>query len=121
MLGAQAVEGIVLEELALDAAGRGRALAVTHQQDELAAGHAAQQTFDQRRPDESRRSGDGDPFAGERLGDHALMSSTSLPTGREPPATRRGPVLTRSSPGSAPCSLTDASQARCFPRVHSGA
>ena len=85
VLGAQAVEGVVLEQLALDAAGRRRALAVAHQQDELAPGHAAQQPFDQRRADEPRRPGDGDPFAGERLGDHAHMSSTSLPTGREPP------------------------------------
>jgi len=73
VLGAQAVEGVVLEQLALDAAGRGRAPAVAHQQDQLAPGDAAQQPFDQRRPDEPRRPRDGDPCARQRLGDHGAM------------------------------------------------
>ena len=72
-------------------AGGGRALAVAHQQDQLAVGHAAQQAFDQRRADEPGRPGDGDAFASERLGDHAHMSSTSLPIGREPLAGRPHP------------------------------
>ena len=78
VLGAQAVEGVVLEQLALHPPGRRRALAVAHQQHELAVGHRTQQSLDQRRADEAGRPGDGDAFAGERLGDHDDMSSTSL-------------------------------------------
>ena len=58
---------------ALDPLRRGRPLASPDQQDEVAVGDAAQQAFDQRRADEPGRAGDGDPFAGERLGDHELQ------------------------------------------------
>ena len=81
--GAQAVEGVVLQQLALHAPGGRRALAVADEQDELAVGHAAQQPLDERRAHEPRRSRDGDPRARQRLGDHGPMYSTSLPIGRE--------------------------------------
>ena len=67
------VEGVVLEQLALDTLRRGRPLAAADQQHEVAVGDAAQQALDQRRADEPGRAGDGDPFAGERLGDHELQ------------------------------------------------
>ncbi len=70
VLGAQAVEGVVLEDLLAGALGRGRALAVADQQHEVAVGHAAQQPLDERRPDESGAAGDGDLLPGERRGDH---------------------------------------------------
>ena len=50
--------------------GRRRALAVAHEQDQLAVGNAPQQAFDERRPDEPGGSGDGDALAGERFCDH---------------------------------------------------
>ena len=69
-LGAQAVEGVVLQQLALHTPGGRRAPAVADEQDELAVGHAAQQPLDERRADEPGGSRDGDPLARERLGDH---------------------------------------------------
>ena len=64
------VEGVVLQDLPPHALGRWRALAVPHEQDELAIGDAPEQAFDERRAHEPGRPGDGDPLAGERFGDH---------------------------------------------------
>ena len=70
---AEPVEGVVLEQLALDALCRRRPLAVAHEQHQLTVGHGAEQALDQRRPDESGRPGDGDARSRERLSDHGLQ------------------------------------------------
>ena len=72
-LGAQAVERVVADDLALDALGRRRPPAGPHEQDELAVGHGPQQPLDQRGADEAGRPGDGDARAGECLGDHGEL------------------------------------------------
>ena len=69
--GAQSVEGVVLEDLAVGAAGGARALAVADQQHQLAVGDRAQEPLDQRRADETGGAGDGDPFARKLFGDHS--------------------------------------------------
>ncbi len=70
VLGAEAVEGVVLEDLLAGPLGGGRALAVADQQHEVAVGHAAQQSLDEGGADESGAAGDGDLLPGERRGDH---------------------------------------------------
>jgi hypothetical protein len=69
-LGPQPVERVVLEDLLAGTLGGGGATAAADQQEQLAVGDAAQQPLDQRGADEAGRSGDGDAFARERLGDH---------------------------------------------------
>jgi hypothetical protein len=69
----QAVERAVAQDLTLDALGGRRPAAGSHQQHQLAVGDGSQQALDQRRADEARRSGDGDPLASERLGDHGSI------------------------------------------------
>ena len=83
-LAAQPVEGVVAQQLALDApSGRG-ALAVTDEQHQLAARHRAQQPLHERGPDEAGRPGDGDASAGQGLGDHGThVYHVSLPNGRQ--------------------------------------
>ena len=69
-LGAESVERVVLEDLALGSPCRTGSLAVSHEQHQLAVGDRAQQALDERGADESGRAGDGDPFPRERFGDH---------------------------------------------------
>ena len=66
----QPVEGVVLEQLLLDATGGRGALAVTHEQHEGAVGHAAQQPFDEGGAHEAGRTSNGDALARQRFGDH---------------------------------------------------
>jgi hypothetical protein len=70
---AEAVEGVVLEQLALDALGRRRPPAATNEEHQLAVGHAAEQALDERCSDESGRPSDGDSRVRERLSDHRLQ------------------------------------------------
>ena len=67
---AEAVERVVLEDLALGALGGRRALAVAYEQDEFAVGDRTQQPLDERGADEARGAGDGDLLPREFLGDH---------------------------------------------------
>ncbi len=66
----QSIERVVLEDLTVGPACGTRSLTVADEQDELAVGHRSQQALDERRADEPGRAGDGDPFPGERFGDH---------------------------------------------------
>ena len=84
-LAAEAVEGVVLQHLALDPLRRGRPLAGPHEQDDLAAGDGAQQSLDQRGPDEAGRSGHGDALAGEGFGDHGVCLPCGKWPARDPP------------------------------------
>ncbi len=69
--GAQAVEGVVLEDLAADPFGDVVALARPDQQHQLALRNGAQQPLDQGGTDESGASRDGDALVGEVLTDHS--------------------------------------------------
>ena len=73
-LPAKPVEGVVAEHVALHSRGCAPA-ARTHDQHQLAAGHAAQQALGERGAQEPGRAGDSDALAGERLDDHAVSSS----------------------------------------------
>ena len=64
------VERVVLEDLPFGALCRRGALAVSDEQDQLAAGDRAQQSLDERGADESGGAGDGDPLPRECFGDH---------------------------------------------------
>ena len=75
-VGAEAIEGVVLQHLALDALRRGRPLAGPHEQDHLAVGGRSQQSLHERGADEAGRSGHGDALAGEGFGDHATLPTT---------------------------------------------
>ncbi len=75
-LGAEAIEGVVLQHLALDALRGARPLAGPHEQDDLAAGGGSQQSLHQRGPDEAGRAGHGDALAGEGFGDHGTLPTT---------------------------------------------
>jgi hypothetical protein len=72
-LGPEAVEGVVADDLALDALGRRRPPAGPHEQDDLAAGDRAQQALDDGGAEESGGARDGDPLADQGLGDHAHL------------------------------------------------
>ncbi len=72
---AQAVEGVVAEDLAPRPLEHRRALPRAHQQHQLAAGHRAQQPLDQRGAQEAGPTGDGDAAAVECLGDHVHLST----------------------------------------------
>ena len=69
-VGAQAVEGVVAEDLPLDPLRGGGAAPGPHQQHQLAVRHLAEQPLDEGGADEAGRAGDGDALAGQRLGDH---------------------------------------------------
>ena len=85
-LTAETVEGVIAQDLALDAPRGRRALAVADEQDELAVRRGAQQPLHEGGSDEAGRSGDGDPRAGEGLGDHGHhVYHVSLPNGRQHP------------------------------------
>ena len=72
---AEAVEGVVAEDLPLHPL-RGRARRPgADQQDELAVGHRTQEPLDQRGAEEAGRPGDGDAPAGEGLPDHLALST----------------------------------------------
>ena len=83
-LGAEAVEGVVLQQLPLDPPGGGRALAVAHEQDQVAVGHTTQQPLDERRADEPGRAGDGDALAGQGRRDRRLRRSRDPVLPRRP-------------------------------------
>ena len=70
-LGAQPVEGVVLEDLAADPLGHVVALARPHQQHQFALGNRPQQPLDQRSADESGATRDGDALVGKVLADHS--------------------------------------------------
>ena len=72
---AQAVEGVVAEDLPLGPLLDGGATAGPDEQDELAAGHAAQQPLDQGGPQEAGASGDRDALAVQSLRDHPPLST----------------------------------------------
>ena len=67
----QSIERVVLEDFTVGPACGTRSLTVAHEQHELAVGHRSEQALDERRADEPGRAGDGDPFPGERFGDHS--------------------------------------------------
>jgi hypothetical protein len=72
---AQHVEGVVLEDLALDPLGDGGPLARTHEEHDGAVGHAAQQTFQQVGAEEPGRAGDEDALVGQRFTNHDEVST----------------------------------------------
>jgi hypothetical protein len=74
-LPAQAVEGVVAEDLPAGPLGDRGPLAGADEQHELAARHRPQQPFDQRGAEEAGAAGDGDAAAVECLGDHAHLST----------------------------------------------
>jgi hypothetical protein len=74
-VGTQAVEGVVVEDLALGPLRDGRSLAGADEQHELAAWHRAHQPLDQRGAEEAGATGDGDALAVESLGDHRVLST----------------------------------------------
>ncbi len=78
VLGAQPIEGVVAEDLPLGPLLHGGPATRADEQDELAAGHAAQQPLDQGRAEEPRAPGDGDALAVQALRDHRIC----LPSGR---------------------------------------
>ena len=80
VLGLQAVEGVVLEDLAAHALGRVVAPAGAHEQHEGAVGHAVQQAFDQGGAHEPGTSGDGDPLVRELFGNHSGAFLAGLST-----------------------------------------
>ena len=69
-LGAQAVEGVVLEDLAGQALLDGGAAAGAHEQHELAVGDASEQTFEEVGAEEAGGAGDEEASAGEGVSDH---------------------------------------------------
>ena len=73
---AEPVEGVVLQDLPADALFDARALARADQQDDLAVGDRAQEPLEQVGPEEAGGAGDEQPLAGERLTDHAEVSTT---------------------------------------------
>src|SRR5690606_25978057 len=74
-LGAQAVEGVVAEDLPPGPLGRAGALAGADEQHELGAGHRAEQPLDERGAEEAGAAGDGDAPAVEGLRYHAPVST----------------------------------------------
>jgi TetR/AcrR family transcriptional regulator len=70
---AEAIEGVVAEDLALGPLLDGGLAARPDQQDELAVRDAAHEPLDQGRPEEAGAAGDGDALAGELLGDHGTV------------------------------------------------
>jgi AcrR family transcriptional regulator len=90
---AEAVEGVVLEQLLLDAGGRRGALPVAHEQDQLAVGDAAEEPLHERGAHETGRAGDGDALASERVSDH---NASCLPDGRQ--VRQRGPMSSAELP-----------------------
>ncbi|MDQ1422932.1 MAG: hypothetical protein QOD72_430, partial [Acidimicrobiaceae bacterium] len=79
---AKAVEGVVAEDLALDALGGRRPATAPHEQDDLAVGNAAQQPLDDRGAEEAGPPGDGDSLFPEALGDHRTFLAGRLPFGK---------------------------------------
>ena len=65
-LAAQPFECVVAQDLAGDPVS-GAPAASTHDEHELAVGHRAQQSLDERGAEEARRTRDRDAFAGEAL------------------------------------------------------
>ncbi len=66
---AEAVEGVVAEDLPVGPPGRVRTATGPDEQDELAARRGAQEALDQRRAEEAGAAGDGDALAVEAFGD----------------------------------------------------
>ena len=69
-LPAQAVEGLVADDVPPDPLGRAHPPARAHQGHHLAAGDATQEPLDDGGAQKSRRPGHGDTAARQRLGDH---------------------------------------------------
>ena len=76
-LGLQPVECVVLEDLAPHALGGVVAFAGANEQDQRAAGDAAQQTLDERSAHEPGAARDGDSLVRELFGDHAVPFRTA--------------------------------------------
>ena len=85
-LAPEPVEAVVAEYLAPGALVGALTLAGTDEHDDLALGHAAEQSFDERCSEEARRSGHGDPPAGELVAYHGSVSSTRMPRALTIPA-----------------------------------
>ena len=103
---AEAVEGVVAEDLPLDPLRGGGPAPGPHQQHQLAVRHLAQQALDEGGADEAGRPGDGDALAGQGFGDHrrslrltASVYHVCLPCGRE---RRRGRLDGVPGPADAP-------------------
>ncbi len=74
---AQAVEGVVLEQLPGGAALDGRAAAGADEQHELAVGHGPEQALDEGGAEEAGRAGDRDARAAQRFSDHDVSRITA--------------------------------------------
>ena len=96
----------------------GERLPSRDEQHELAVRHRAQQALDERRADEPRRPGDGDPFPGERLGDHGAMSTTSVYQLVERRADQQRGAHSRAHPRRRARPVRHARCRRCLPRRH---
>jgi len=69
-LGAEAVEGVVADDLALHPLGGGGPATGPDQQDQLAAGYRAHEALHDGGAEEPGGAGDGDALAGQGVGDH---------------------------------------------------
>ena len=87
----QAVEAVVAQDLASGALGRRLALARADEHDDLAFGHAAQQSLDERGAEKAGRPGDGNPLPGEIVGYHGCVSSIRVPKRLANSAARAAP------------------------------
>ena len=70
---AQAIERVVLQDLATHAFGSGSAATVANEQNQFALGYRAQQAFDESGPHEPGRAGDAESTAGQGVSDHEAV------------------------------------------------
>ena len=83
--GAEAVEGVVVEDVTADAPF-GASTPGPDDEDELAVRDGAEESFDEGGAEEASASGDGDAASGQRFGDHGPLStrwSGYLPDGQD--------------------------------------
>ena len=98
-LGAEAVEGVVLEDLPLDPLRRPScACPARTSSTSSQSGHAAQQPLDQRGADEAGAAGDGDALASERFGDAQCCPLPAVGRSADLPFLRRSGGSLRSLP-----------------------
>src|SRR5205807_4144033 len=81
-LGPQLVEGVVAQDLTVDACLGVRTTARPNEHDDFALRDRAEQPLDKSRAEKARRSGDANAFAREGLTDHAR--TTGRPAPRSP-------------------------------------
>ena len=80
-LGAQLVEAVVAQDLALGPLRRRRAPGGAHQDRDAAVGHGPQQPLDEGGAEEAGRPGDQDALAGQELADRAQGGHVDLCVG----------------------------------------